>query len=70
MKLKKFATQIDEKVFKDLKEFSQQTDKSISKVVTLALSEYLQKVQIRPEFKTAQDEVLEENKELLKRLAK
>lgn len=70
MKLRKFATQIDEKVLKDLKAFSSQSDRSISRIVTEAVAEYLQRVQVRPAFRNAMDETLEDHAELLKRLAK
>jgi rRNA-processing protein FCF1 len=70
MKLKKFATQIDESVLRDLKKFAAAADRSISGVVTEAVAEYLQRVQVRPAFRNAMDEVLEDNAELLKRLAK
>lgn len=70
MKLKKFATQIDEKVLKDLKSYANQTQKSISSVVTEAVADYLQKTQLRPAFRKAMDEVLDEHEELLRRLAK
>lgn len=70
MKAKKFATQIDENVLNDLRKFSEHSDKTVSKIVTEAIAEYLQKVQLRPAFKSAMDEVLDDNTELLKRLAK
>ena len=70
MKAKKFATQIDEKVLNDLKLYAKENDKSISKIVNEAVAEYLQKVKVRPAFMEAMEEVLEENKELLERLAK
>ncbi len=70
MKNKKFATQIDEKVLKDLKSYINQTDLSISSVVSDAIAEYLGRVQIRPAFSKAMDEVLDDHSELLKRLAK
>lgn len=70
MKLKKFATQIDEKVLKDLKRFVALSDRSISGVVTEAVAEYLQRIQVRPAFREAMNEVLDEHAELLKRLAK
>lgn len=66
----KFATQIDEEVLKDLKQFAKQTDRNISNVVTEAVAEYLQKVRLRPTFISAMDEVLNDNEELLARLAK
>lgn len=70
MKAKKFATQIDEEVLKDLKSFAAETDRSISKVVNEAVKQYIERAQIRPAFTSAMDEVLNDNAELLKRLAK
>ena len=70
MKAKKFATQIDEKVLKDLKTYVNQTDRSISSVVSEAIAEYLMRSKLRPAFRSAMDEVLDEHQELLKRLAK
>ena len=70
MKAKKFATQIDEKVLKDLKSFVSQTDRSISSVVTEAVAEYIHRSRLRPAFRKAMDEVLEEHSDLLHRLAK
>ena len=70
MKAVKFATQIDEKVLKELKKYSRENDRSISKVVTDAVNEYLQKMHVRPAFKRAMEEVIEDHNELLKKLAK
>ena len=70
MKAKKFATQIDENVLKDLKSYVNETDRSISSVVTEAVAEFLHRSKLRPGFRSAMDEVLEEHQELLKRLAK
>ncbi len=70
MKAKKFATQIDEKVLKDLKSFVSQTDRSISSVVSEAVAEYIHRARLRPAFSKAMDEVLNEHSELLQRLAK
>jgi len=67
---KKFATQIEESVLKELKSFVKSEDRKISAVVTEALEEYLNKRKIRPVFRSAMDEVLDENSDLLKRLAK
>ncbi len=66
----KFATQIDESVLNDLKQFAKISDRNISSVVTEAVSDYLQKVKLRPAFSNAMDEVLNEHSELLTRLAK
>ena len=70
MKVKKFATQIDEKVLKDLKSFVKAEDRSISSVVTEAVAEYLHRAKVRPAYREAMDEVLDEHEELLSRLAK
>jgi predicted transcriptional regulator len=70
MKAKKFATQIDEKVLKDLKSFADQSDRSISNVVNEAVAEYLQRAHLRPAFRSAMDEILDDHAELLQRLAK
>ncbi|HMN68430.1 MAG TPA: hypothetical protein PKC28_07810 [Bdellovibrionales bacterium] len=70
MKVKKFATQIDEVVLKDLKVFAKKTDRSISKIVSEAVREYIVKAQVRPAFRSAMDEVLEDHSKLLERLAK
>lgn len=70
MKVKKFATQIDEKVLRDLKTYVNQADRSISSVVSDAVSEYLSRAKLRPAFRNAMEEVLNEHAELLQRLAK
>ena len=70
MKAKKFATQIDEAVLKDLKSLAASTDRSISKIVTEAVKEYVARSKVRPAFRSAMDEALDDHSELLKRLAK
>lgn len=70
MSAKKFATQIDENVLKELKAYVKSADRSISNVVTEAVAEYLQKVKLRPAFRSAMDEVLNDHAELLEKLAK
>lgn len=70
MKAKKFATQIDEKVLKELKSYVKVADRSISSVVTEAVADYLKRAKLRPAFRSAMDEVLDDHQDLLKRLAK
>lgn len=70
MKLKKFATQIDETALKDLRAYAKSTGRSISGVVTEAVAEYLKRASVRPAFRSAMDEVLEDHAELLNKLAK
>ncbi len=69
MSLKKFATQIEEEVLEDLRLYAKSSKKSISGLVSEAVADYLQKVKVRSAFTNAMDEVLNENEELLKRLA-
>ena len=70
MKAIKFATQIDEKVLKELKSYVKDSDRSISSVVSEAVAEYLLRAKLRPAFQSAMNEVLNDHQELLKRLAK
>lgn len=70
MKAIKFATQIDEKVLSELRSYAKSSGRSISGLVSEAVGEYLDKVKVRPVFRDAMDEVLEEHSELLTRLAK
>jgi predicted transcriptional regulator len=70
VKAVKFATQIDQRVARELRSFAAETDRSISKIVTEAIAEYLAKYRVRPAFRSALADVLDENAELLERLAK
>lgn len=70
MKLKKFATQIDETTLEELRSYAKSTGRSISGVVSEAVGEYLKRANVRPAFRSAMDEVLEDHAELLSRLAK
>jgi hypothetical protein len=70
MKLKKFATQIDESTLEDLRAYARETGRSISGVVSEAVGEYLKRASVRPAFRDAMDEVLADHAELLKRLAR
>ncbi len=66
----KIATQIEEKVLKDLKKFVAANDQSISHVITVAVAEYIDRARLRPIFRRSMEEVLDEHSELLDRLAK
>jgi hypothetical protein len=69
MKARKFATQIDEKALEELRSYAKTTGRSISSVVSEAVEEYLKKATVRPAFRDAMSEVLEDHAELLKKLA-
>ncbi len=66
----KFATQVDATVLKQLRAVAKETDQTISKLVTEAIAAHLQRVRVRPAFRRAMDEVLDEHEELLGRLAR
>ena len=70
MKFVKFATQVDAKVLKELRAVAKETDQTISKLVTEALAAHIQRVRVRPAFRRAMDEVLDDHDELLRRLAR
>lgn len=66
----KFSSQIDEKSLKELKKYSDVTGRTLSSVLTEAVDQYLNRAQVRPAFQDAVEAVMNENEELLKRLAK
>jgi predicted transcriptional regulator len=66
----KFATQIDAAVLRRLRRFAREQDRSISRIVSEAVAAYLDRAEVRPAFRRAMDEVLDDNAELLERLAK
>ena len=70
MKLKKFATQIDETVLKKLRVYSATSGRNISYIVTEAVREYLEKDKLDPAFHQSMEEILKDHGELIKRLAK
>lgn len=70
MKAIKFATQIDEQVLEDLRSYAKTSGRSISSVVTEAVEEYLKRAKVRPAFREAMSEVLDDHADLLQRLAK
>lgn len=70
MKAKKFATQIDETTLEELRSYAKSTGRSISGVVSEAVEEYLNRVKVRPAFRDAMSEILDDNAELLEALAK
>lgn len=69
-KQKKIATQMDETVLKELRAYVESADRSISSVITEAVTEFLDRTKVRPAFRTAMDEVLRDHADVLQRLAK
>lgn len=70
MKATKFATQLDESTLAELRAYARNSGRSISSVVNEAVGEYLARTQLRPAFRSAMDEVLDDHAELLDRLAR
>ena len=57
-------------VLAKLRDYAEATDRSISTIVSEAVAEYLSRIEVRPVFRNAVDEVIKENEELLRELAK
>jgi len=65
----KFSTKMNAAVLERLRDYAQSSDRSISQIVSEAVAEYLNRVEVRPSFRRAVEEVVRENEELLKELA-
>jgi hypothetical protein len=70
MKQAKFSTLVDDAVLAELKQYSQDSGKSISWLVNEAVAEYLQRSQVRPAFLASMNRVLDKHSDLMNRLAK
>ncbi len=68
--LEKFSSQMDRKVLAELRRYAKESNQQISVVLTEAVSVHLQTVRLRPAFRKAAATVLDENADLLTRLAR
>lgn len=66
----KFSSKMDSKVLKTLREHAARKGRTVSSVLTAAAEEYLERAALRPVFRKAAREVLDEHAELLERLAR
>lgn len=66
----KFASTMDSDVMDALREHAASTGRSISSILECAVTEHLDRVRVRPAFRAAVDQVLDEHDELLARLAR
>jgi predicted transcriptional regulator len=66
----KFSTKMNKEVLAKLRDYAQASDRSISLIVSEAVSDYLSRVEVRPAFRAAVDDVIAEHEELLRELAK
>jgi hypothetical protein len=69
-KAEKFASQLDGELLRSQREHAEATGRSISALLDDAVREHLERAHVRPAFRSAMDEVLEDHDELLKRLAR
>ncbi len=66
----KFSSKLDEAVLEELRAHAKQTGRSMASLLTEAVEEYLGRARIRPAFRKAADDVLDEHADLLDRLAR
>lgn len=66
----KFSSKMDAKVLQELRAHAKREGRTLSAVLTIAATEYLERAATRPAFRKAAREVLDEHAELLDRLAR
>ncbi len=66
----KFSTKMNKDVLARLRDYAQSSDRAIAQIVSEAVAEYLARIEVRPAFRSAVDEVIKEHEELLKELAR
>jgi hypothetical protein len=66
----KFSSKMDSKVLKSLRAHATREGRTVSAVLTTAAEEYLGRAALRPAFRKAAREVLDEHADLLERLAR
>lgn len=66
----KMSTIVDDRVWKELRQFSDESGRSIAGIVTEALDDYLKRKQVRPEFLQSMKESADDNEVLGHLLAK
>jgi hypothetical protein len=66
----KFSTKMNKEVLARLRGYAETSERSIAQIVSEAVAEYLGRIEVRPAFRTAVDEVISENEQLLKELAR
>lgn len=66
----KFSSKMDARVLDGLRARAEATGQTLSAVLTEAAREYLERAGVRPAFREATDEVLDQHAEVLERLAR
>lgn len=66
----KFSSKMDARVLKGLRAHAAREGRTVSAVLTAAAEDYLERAALRPAFRKAAREVLDEHADLLERLAR
>lgn len=66
----KFATKISKEILREVRAYAADSKLTISSIVDEALEAHLKTVRVRPAFRSAASQVLDQHAEVLKRLAK
>jgi hypothetical protein len=66
----KFSSKMDAKVLKSLRAHAAREGRTLSAILTVAAEQYLERATLRPAFRSAAREVLDEHADLLERLAR
>jgi hypothetical protein len=67
--MQKFSSQMEREVLAEVRRYARESNRRLSEVLTEAARAHLDRIRIRPAFRKAAEEVLDEIKALLKRLA-
>ena len=66
----KFSSKMDFEVLADLRAHAAREGRTVAAVLTAAAEEYLERAALRPAYREAAREVIDEHAELLERLAR
>ena len=66
----KFSSQMDPAIFENLRDYAKREDRKLGNVLSDAVRMYLERARVRPVFDDAATQVLNDNDELLRRLAR
>lgn len=66
----KISSKVDERVWRELKDLADETDRTISGVLTEAIREYLQRRRVRPVVRERLEDSIAENERLGELLAR
>lgn len=66
----KISSKVDERVWNELKDLADETDRTISGVLTEAIAEYLQRRRVRPVVRESLEASIAENERLGELLAR